>query len=188
LNYNAFTQTLDINVMSTFTPNCHHKWLVKEFLRMHSSGFLSSLDFERLDIVGTSSMSLSNPTFSVLLVSKTIPSAFKSFQGPYASSVKEPDTHFEVKGQQLPSIVVESGWSESKKLRDDMKLWLVGGAGQVQLVLLLKWSKNAQGKVLGVIEMWGLDKAGNEILLQTAVSFARVSSLEKHATLFANYI
>lgn len=117
---------------------------------------------------------------SALCVSKTVLSAFKSFQGPYASSVKEPDTYFEVEGQQLPSIVVELGWSESKEqLRSDMKLWLVGGAGQVRLVLLPKWSKYGQGKISGVIEMWSLDNEGNETLLQTAVSFARDPSLGK---------
>lgn len=52
-----------------------------------------------------------------------------------------------------------------------MKLWLIGGAGQVHLVLLPKWSKNEEGKDTGTIEMWSLDNAGNKALLRTAVSF-----------------
>lgn len=62
-------------------------------------------------------------------------------------------------------------------LHRDMRLWLVGGAGQVQLVLLPKWTKHAGGQVSGVIESWGLNQMGIETLLQSAVSFFRTQSL-----------
>ena len=44
--------------------------------------------------------------------------------------------------QNLPRIVIEAGWSEGfPKLRNDKDLWLIGGANEVQLVILLKWTK-----------------------------------------------
>jgi hypothetical protein len=65
-----------------------------------------------------------------------------------------------------------------------MKLWLIGGAGQVRLVLLPKWSKNREGKISGAIEMWGLNYEGNVTLFQTAVSFCSRLFIEgKYATL-----
>ncbi|KAL1952564.1 hypothetical protein VTO42DRAFT_4803 [Malbranchea cinnamomea] len=54
-----------------------------------------------------------------------------------------------------------------------MRLWLVGGRGQVQLVLLVKWTRPPPGQnaVRGVLEAWDLDHAGNDRLLQTDVIF-----------------
>lgn len=40
--------------------------------------------------------------------------------------------------QPLPSLVMESGWSESlSRLREDMNLWLIGGQGQVKATIIL---------------------------------------------------
>jgi hypothetical protein len=50
-----------------------------------------------------------------------------------------------------------------------MNLWLQGGAGAVEIVLLFKWSKSTAGQVRGYIEVHGLDPAGNVNLLQTEV-------------------
>ena len=50
-----------------------------------------------------------------------------------------------------------------------MKLWLLGGAGAVQVVLLFKWSELVGGRVKGHVELYDLNSAGNERLLQTEV-------------------
>jgi hypothetical protein len=50
-----------------------------------------------------------------------------------------------------------------------MRLWLIGGKGAVQMVLLFNWSKSEHGKVKGEVEVYSLDPAGNEILRQTEV-------------------
>lgn len=55
------------------------------------------------------------------------------------------------------------------QLHRDMRLWLVGGAGEVQLVILPKWEKHTGGRVSGDIESWVLDQLGNETLVQTIV-------------------
>ncbi|KAG5300713.1 hypothetical protein I7I48_00505 [Histoplasma ohiense] len=130
----------------------HTKWLIKEFHRMESSTFLTPAEYDQL--------TLSSGT------------TFRSFQAPYTSSLKQSDWFFQVQGQYLPTIVVESGWTETTtKLHRDMRLWLIGGANQVQLVLLLKWTKNANRRVSGVVQLWALNQMGNETLLQTAIIY-----------------
>ncbi|OAL67057.1 hypothetical protein A7C99_1472 [Trichophyton rubrum] len=39
INYNSYTQTLDIRVMPTFIHDAHQSWLVMEMSRMVSTGF-----------------------------------------------------------------------------------------------------------------------------------------------------
>ncbi|PGH28708.1 hypothetical protein GX50_08554 [[Emmonsia] crescens] len=93
--------------------------------------------------------------------------AFQNFQGPYAFSSKEPDLAILPDAQPLPTIVVESCWSESyPRLQQDMQLWLEGGAPTVQLVLLLEWSKSSATQVKGRIEVHGRNSAGTISLLQ----------------------
>jgi hypothetical protein len=72
----------------------------------------------------------------------------------------------------LPTLVIESGWSESRtQLYEDRDLWLTGGAGSVQVVLIMKWTKNAAKQVKGDIEVFDLDPFGNVRTLQQEVSF-----------------
>ena len=55
-----------------------------------------------------------------------------------------------------------------------MNLWLKGGAGAVQIVLLFKWSKKLAGnRVKGYVEVYNLDPAANENLIQTEVIINR---------------
>lgn len=70
----------------------------------------------------------------------------------------------------FPTIVVESGWTEScARLNNDKDLWLIGGRPHVQLVFLIKWAKLSGGRVKGDIEIHGRDQSGNAMLLQTEV-------------------
>jgi hypothetical protein len=65
----------------------------------------------------------------------------------------------------LPRIAIESGWSENfPKLQRDKDVWLVGGAPDVQLVILLKWFKLSRSRVKGLIQVWKRDAAGNPVL------------------------
>jgi len=97
--------------------------------------------------------------------------AFKSFGTQYASSLKEPDQCVIPAGMSLPTLVVERGWSESRAhLHHDRDLWLIGGAGSVQVVLVIKWAKNAAKQVKGDIEVFDLDPFGNVQTLQREVS------------------
>lgn len=95
--------------------------------------------------------------------------------GPYAGSSKQPDLAIvplnpQLLGIGMPSLAIESGWSESlPRLHRDMRQWLIGGGGAVQTVLLFKWYRLSGGRVRGLAELYDLDSAGNERLLQEEV-------------------
>lgn len=58
-------------------------------------------------------------------------------------SRKEPGFFLRVHDDPLPSLAIESGWSESwNNLVDDMNLLLVGGAGTICTVVILNWQLN----------------------------------------------
>src|SRR5271170_3865032 len=96
--------------------------------------------------------------------------AIRTFAPPYASSRKEPDQCILPIGLAMPTVVIESGWSESSLyLLQDMKLWLQGGTGTVQLVFLFNWSQLTGNRVKGVVELYNLNQAGNENLIQAVV-------------------
>lgn len=75
----------------------------------------------------------------------------------------------------LPSIAIEAGWSEGlPRLHADMRLWLVGGHPQVQLVIVLRWTKlsgTPVQRVKGIFEIWQRDAANNPYLKQSGVSY-----------------
>lgn len=96
--------------------------------------------------------------------------AFDKFTRIYAGSSKEADLTIGPTVALYPSIVFESGWSESfPALRRDKDLWIGGCGGHVELVILVKFNKLAGGRVSGMIEVWAGDAAANEWLIQTEV-------------------
>jgi hypothetical protein len=96
--------------------------------------------------------------------------AVRTFAPPYASSRKKPDQCILPGGLAMPTVVIESGWSKSRPhLLQDMKLWLQGGRGTVQLVFIFNWSKVTGNRVKGVVELYNLNQAGNENLIQAVV-------------------
>ena len=69
--------------------------------------------------------------------------AYSGFVGNWANSTKTPDLCYSPRIDGVPTvfptIVLESGWSESQThLENDCKLWLEGSAGAVKVVLLYK--------------------------------------------------
>ena len=50
-----------------------------------------------------------------------------------------------------------------------MSLWTRGGAPDVRLVFLFKWSKLSRNRVSGAVEVWTLNAAGTEQLVQSEV-------------------
>jgi hypothetical protein len=55
-----------------------------------------------------------------------------------------------------------------------MRLWLRGGAGFVQVVLLFKWTEITGKRVKAFVEVYDLDPAGNVRLLQTEVIIQQI--------------
>jgi hypothetical protein len=66
----------------------------------------------------------------------------------------------------LPTVVIESGFSESMaQLHRDRDLWLKGGQGCVQIVIIIKWTRHASKKAKGDVEVFNLDTNGDPQLL-----------------------
>ncbi|KAG5295599.1 hypothetical protein I7I50_08399 [Histoplasma capsulatum G186AR] len=106
------------------------------------------------------------------LIKLRVGTTFERFSSPYLSSAKQPDSCFLPDMLPFPTIVVESGWTEScARLNNDKDLWLIGGRPHVQLVFLIKWAKLSGGRVKGDIEIHGRDQSGNAMLLQTEPIF-----------------
>lgn len=79
---------------------------------------------------------------------------------------------FIVPGQTLPALTVEVGWSESyDNLREDMNRLLVGGNGNIKIVIIIKWTKEKNGHVSGILELYRNDRQGIPRLQQTEVIF-----------------
>lgn len=102
-----------------------------------------------------------------------VPLAIDFFYPPYAPSRKEPDFLIRPDNQRLPSVVIESGWSESlPRIYDDMNLWLVGGSGSVKAALILKWHRIGNSNaVRGHAELYTLDANGIPVLGQEETIF-----------------
>ncbi|OJD11519.1 hypothetical protein AJ78_07733 [Emergomyces pasteurianus Ep9510] len=147
VSYNSHTQTLTVRVKPTRVHDAHQPWLDHEMLDMVVSGFLSVAEKKFLKrLVGTT---------------------FQGFVASYEASSKEPDTCILPDAQPLPTVVFETGWSESwPRLDHDKDLWLLGGAPTVQLVFLIKWSKSDGNRVKGEIQVYGRDGTGEPTLLQ----------------------
>ncbi|QSS61464.1 hypothetical protein I7I51_03639 [Histoplasma capsulatum] len=95
--------------------------------------------------------------------------SFDGFTGVYQGSHKEPDFSFRADTDDFPSIVIESGWSESLPyLRADKDLWMKGN-NFVQLVILLNWHKVPGGRVKGSAEIWRRNGAGNLVATEMTI-------------------
>ncbi|KAM5447896.1 hypothetical protein MaudCBS49596_005691 [Microsporum audouinii] len=176
ISYNPLTQALTARVMPTVVHDCHQEWLSNELLDMVVVGFLTVAERKELNLrVGTSILHLSQLLFYFSFLKfdliDIVLLAFKGFATPYTSATKEPDACILPDTLPLPTVAVETGWSESwPRLNADKDLWLVGGAS-VELVLLIRWTKISGGRVKGDLHVHGKDPAGNVVLLQTEPVF-----------------
>ncbi|PWY76004.1 hypothetical protein BO94DRAFT_605172 [Aspergillus sclerotioniger CBS 115572] len=152
-NYNSRTETFHMKIMPPHIHNCHHAWQVWTAGNWRTSGLLTIDEKHNLtNIIGTT---------------------LNFTHGPYSRSRKEPDFCMIPSRHHLPSIAVESGWSENyNQLRADMDLWLVGGITIVQLVFILNWTKRLQ-HVSGTVEVWSLHPNGIPVCRQTETIFPR---------------
>ncbi|KAJ5728232.1 hypothetical protein N7493_004562 [Penicillium malachiteum] len=93
--------------------------------------------------------------------------------GPYRGSRKEPDFFLRPDAFTLPTIAVETGWSETKsRLLDDMNVLLVGGNGQIIMVILVNWEKIQGEYVSGEVEVYRRDVNGMPRCIQKEVVFS----------------
>ncbi|PGH37132.1 hypothetical protein GX50_00116 [[Emmonsia] crescens] len=149
VNFNSHTGTLRIRVMPTELHDAHQRWATDAVVDWVLGGLVSREEQRGLGAgVGTT---------------------FGGFTGVYQGSHKEPDFFFRADTNSFPSVVIESGWSESLPyLRADKDLWM-NGSILVQLVILLKWSKISGGRVKGSAEIWRRNGAGNLVATEMAI-------------------
>ncbi|KAK9236492.1 hypothetical protein V1525DRAFT_213415 [Lipomyces kononenkoae] len=167
LSYDSLLQNLRVVIMPTELHDSHVPWFENSLAQMLVSGFL---------------------TIEEIVILERYPgTTFKSFGPPYQASRKEPDYCVKPIGSRLPTLVLESGWSESRpQLYHDRDLWLRGGQGFVQVILIVKWTKIADKRVKGDIEVFDLDVAGNVRLLQHEIIFPAPDlalALSQHITI-----
>ncbi|KAE8340327.1 hypothetical protein BDV24DRAFT_164535 [Aspergillus arachidicola] len=134
VNYNSVTWVLWVRIMPTEIHDLHQRWVGYSRSEWRAAGLLSRAEDRLLDVgIGT---------------------RFDGFIGAYTSSSKEPDLFIRPDTHNHPLIVIESGWSESwPRLHADKSLWL-DGTSEVNVVILLKWSKLTHNRVKATAEIW----------------------------------
>ncbi|OJJ46530.1 hypothetical protein ASPZODRAFT_132600 [Penicilliopsis zonata CBS 506.65] len=149
LTYNAFLKILRIEVMPTRLHDAHQRWAINASQNWARDGTLNSQESEILNM--------------------GVSTTFDGFTGVYQGSAKEPDFFFQIDSNDFPSIVIESGWSESfSHLRADKDLWIMGN-NSVTMVILLKWSRMSGGKVRGQAEVWQRNAGGTILSNETSI-------------------
>lgn len=94
-------------------------------------------------------------------------------QGPDAGSVKEP-VICAVPGElSHPTIVIETGWSEPyDELHEVMNIWLMGGDGDANVVILIYWRKFMRSnRVKGTVEVYTRNEDGIPVRRQNETIF-----------------
>jgi len=80
---------------------------------------------------------------------------YDNFIGRYQTSIKEGDLTFVPRisptwaiAAEFPSVVLESGWTESpEQLNRDATLWQQGSGGRVRVVVQVKFFQRSQNRV-----------------------------------------
>ncbi|GAM37464.1 hypothetical protein TCE0_024r07405 [Talaromyces pinophilus] len=80
-----------------------------------------------------------------------------------------------VGSQPLPTLVIESGWSESiDRLREEARLWLAGDNATAVIVVCWRSVANTD-QVEGEVELYVLNGNGSPVLRQTEIVFPEPS-------------
>lgn len=166
--YDPTSATLRVTIRPTWAHNVAMGWLSDSKTDWVLSGAMNQAEKRLVQLAGnTSKLLLLNLIATWLIL------AALSFQnGPYRGLRKEPDAMFHVPSQTLPTLTVEVGWSESyDDLCGDMNRLLVGGNGDIKIVIIIKWTKERNGHISGILELYRIDRQGIPRLEQTEVIF-----------------
>ncbi|MCJ1468443.1 hypothetical protein MMC07_007072 [Pseudocyphellaria aurata] len=163
VSYDSVKRHLDVLIRPSPIQNVHMGWIHRSLVALERSGRITAAEHDLLVLDSNTSEYACLPANL-----RSLGTEETEFLGMYAGSSKEPDTTISHQSLLFPNVVVESGWSESlSRLRSDKTLWINGGLGRVLVVLIIKWTAQANNTVAGVIEVWAGDAAGNDSLVQT---------------------
>lgn len=106
---------------------------------------------------------------SMILGFNSLNTAYKNFIGDYVGFGKEPGMAVRPRSYDMPTLVVESGWSESRtQLREDCRMWIAGSPA-TQIAILVNWNVCTAGRLAGIVEVWALDTNGQPMVSSTHV-------------------
>jgi len=150
--YDSLEKTLSFIIMPSFLHDSHQAWVNRSIYKAISQQVLTLEEY--------TTMKVSSGT------------RFSGFLPPYQKSKKEPDLSITLTGMMFPTVVFETGYSQSRasltKVRD---LWLRGARGSVQVAIIMKWIKSRSGVVKGDLEVFGLNAQGSIESLQKEIIF-----------------
>ncbi|KAL2830916.1 hypothetical protein BDW59DRAFT_158349 [Aspergillus cavernicola] len=143
LGYDSVTKVFNAKVMPSFIHDVPQGWMVHEFALMCRANFLTLDEQWHLH--------------------PYVDTTFQTFTAPYTQSRKQPDWALVPRTDRMLSIVFENGWTEGwGHLKNDMRLWLLGGHPNVQLVFHVKWvNHTSTNKVSGELRVYERTMTGN---------------------------
>ncbi|KAF7122027.1 hypothetical protein CNMCM5793_009582 [Aspergillus hiratsukae] len=158
ISYNSLLKTLVIRTMPVLVHECHTSWVIRVQRRWEPLNLVTSDHLDNIDVY-TNNLQ-------------------ERFAGQYLHSRKIPDLCIKSDDEYHPSFVIEVGWSEShKRLLEDMRLWLEGGAPHVKTVMVIKFTlKKKTNIVRGTAELWSRNPAGRPVRTQKVDIFPATTS------------
>ncbi|OJJ39640.1 hypothetical protein ASPWEDRAFT_169472 [Aspergillus wentii DTO 134E9] len=140
-SYNSSTKVFQLRTMTTAIECSDQKWCYSALAKWVTSGLITIDEHFQLAGLGNTLIEFTS--------------------GPYVGSKKVAHFMIQQPGALMPPLVFESGREPLRRLRDDMNLWIVGGAGDVHAVIITKWSQVAgTNQVNGFVESYTLGRDG----------------------------
>ncbi|PYH93826.1 hypothetical protein BO71DRAFT_484244 [Aspergillus ellipticus CBS 707.79] len=128
ITYNSLRRTLFIVVMPTFIHESHTNWVVNEMTDWLTNGVISRNERRLLKLHSNVQL--------------------ERFSALYANSRKIVDTQITLDNRYNPTIVIESGWTETAaKPEEDSRLWLSKSKSKHIKGFAQVWMRNAQGNL-----------------------------------------
>ena len=140
--------------MPTQGHDIAQKWVINSVVDWKDEGIISKEEWEGLKIGFGTTLKLPTSSFS--------------------KSQKEPDIYIRPFGSDsgfLPPVAFEVGWSESaSRLRENVRILLEGGAGHIQVVIVIDWYLQKDGlTVTGKADLWRRGSDGHPVHEQSEV-------------------
>ncbi|KAE8150610.1 hypothetical protein BDV25DRAFT_172033 [Aspergillus avenaceus] len=133
ISYNPINQTLCIK-MPSHSHDVILAWGSNELVRAGMTGFFTTPELDEVSL------------FSAC--------RFDNFPIPWQSVYKEPDMVFVYGPRDLPTVLVEVGYSQSwPRLLQDKDVWFQA-APTVNVVVLVKWNRCTNSRVAGYLELF----------------------------------
>lgn len=152
ISYNPVTSILCVTMPSIFHGS-QLAWAHSQIvIAVHVTGFFTVNESDDLPLGSSDRKSQRLHTYIITNTMKI--EGFDNFPNPWQNIYKEPDLYIKPIYARFPTIVFETGYSESyPQLIADKDLWF-GGAPDVNVVVLIKWSKISNNRIRGFVELW----------------------------------